>query len=220
MERDLEYNGDAFVSRLEALFREHENNKPEKDRKSITQQNLAELIGVDSTQISKWRSKKAKRYPTVETMYQIASAFNCSIDVLLGSSWEYKPNMSLKGFLMNIFSFYIDNYKIRHGGSSALHDIELKISHDKKEDETGVILSSGSLTFTDAAYIDELFPMHDFASAFNDCEKIIEMFGLEPKEYILDLIDKVLDTKLDQRYNKMNDERIFESIPYSQKFSV
>ena len=59
-------------------------NKYEKLRKSknLTQENLAEILGIKRENISKWENEVSE--PNRENLLKIADYFNVSIDFLLG----------------------------------------------------------------------------------------------------------------------------------------
>jgi transcriptional regulator with XRE-family HTH domain len=57
-------------------------------KKGITQDELANFLGVTKASVSKWETKQS--YPDILLLPQIASYFNISIDELLG----YEPEMS------------------------------------------------------------------------------------------------------------------------------
>ena len=68
----MKYDGDLFVDRLMKLATVKK------------QSDLAKIIGIDETKISKWRN--AKRYPQTETLIEISKSLNCSIDDIVGYS--------------------------------------------------------------------------------------------------------------------------------------
>lgn len=61
-----------FASIIKALRVQHK----------MTQQDLAEIVGLTPTGISYWESGKA--IPNVETLEKLASYFNVTVDYLLG----------------------------------------------------------------------------------------------------------------------------------------
>ena len=58
--------------------------------KNITQEELAEHMGVSKAAVSKW--EKQQSYPDISLLPQLASYFNISIDELMG----YQPQMSVE----------------------------------------------------------------------------------------------------------------------------
>ena len=58
--------------------------------KEITQQELADFIGVSKASVSKWETEQS--YPDITILPQLASFFNISIDNLIG----YEPQLSKK----------------------------------------------------------------------------------------------------------------------------
>lgn len=65
------YDGNLFVERLKEIA------------KVKKQSELAKIINIDETRISRWIT--AKNYPQVETLIDISQKLNCSIDSLIGS---------------------------------------------------------------------------------------------------------------------------------------
>lgn len=58
--------------------------------KGITQDKLAEYVGVSKASVSKWET--AQSYPDITLLPQLATYFNISIDELIG----YLPQMTKK----------------------------------------------------------------------------------------------------------------------------
>ena len=56
--------------------------------KGITQEKLAEYIGVSKASVSKWESRQS--YPDILLLPELAAYFNVSIDELLG----YSPQLT------------------------------------------------------------------------------------------------------------------------------
>lgn len=51
-------------------------------RKELTQQQLADRVGVDQSAVVRWEQGKAN--PTVENLVSMAGILECSVDALLG----------------------------------------------------------------------------------------------------------------------------------------
>ncbi|MCL2528656.1 MAG: helix-turn-helix domain-containing protein, partial [Defluviitaleaceae bacterium] len=69
--------------------------------KGITQEELANYIGVSSASVSKWETSQS--YPDILLLPQLAAYFNISIDELMG----YEPQMTKK----DIAKLYSKLYK-------------------------------------------------------------------------------------------------------------
>ena len=82
MKRD--YDGIEFINKLEKIWQEQENKKPKEARRKFKARILADDLGVDETQISKWQ--RGKQYPKVETLMNICKALGITLDYLLGYS--------------------------------------------------------------------------------------------------------------------------------------
>ncbi len=57
-------------------------------QKGLTQQALAEHVGISKPAVSKWESEQS--YPDIELLPVLASFFDCTVDELLG----YEPQLS------------------------------------------------------------------------------------------------------------------------------
>ncbi|MHC1772911.1 MAG: helix-turn-helix domain-containing protein [Flexilinea sp.] len=69
--------------------------------KGITQDELANYIGVSKASVSKWETGQS--YPDVTFLPQLAAYFNISIDDLM----DYKPQMTKR-----IFANFTTNYQL------------------------------------------------------------------------------------------------------------
>jgi transcriptional regulator with XRE-family HTH domain len=58
------------------------NMKVERARKSMSQEKLADLVGIQKIQISRYET--GMRTPRVETLIKIADALDISLDLLVG----------------------------------------------------------------------------------------------------------------------------------------
>ena len=59
-----------------------DNIASKRKEKGWTQTELAERVGVNQIQVSRWEN--GKHLPTIEQFVSIAAAFNCSLDELAG----------------------------------------------------------------------------------------------------------------------------------------
>lgn len=57
-------------------------------RKNITQEQLAEILGVSRQSVSRWEVDQA--FPETEKLIRLAGLFSCSIDFLLSEVLEGK----------------------------------------------------------------------------------------------------------------------------------
>ena len=60
---------------------ENVNIKHIREKKNFSQNQLADLVGVDRSAIAKWETGKAK--PTADNLLKLAEVLDCSIDELL-----------------------------------------------------------------------------------------------------------------------------------------
>lgn len=59
--------------------------------KNITQEQLAEILGVSRQSVSRWEMDQA--FPETEKLIRLAVLFSCSIDFLLGQALDIKKQM-------------------------------------------------------------------------------------------------------------------------------
>lgn len=91
------FNQDILKRNIKALLK----------NKDITQQQLADVIGMSQSNVSKALSKEEKKSFTVEQIYSIASHFGVSIDWLLGYKTAQQITMGPKAvgaFLAELLS--------------------------------------------------------------------------------------------------------------------
>lgn len=55
-----------------------------REERGMTQQNLADMLGVSQQAVAKWESEKEKAEPDSITMIKISNIFQVSLDYLLG----------------------------------------------------------------------------------------------------------------------------------------
>lgn len=53
-------------------------------QRNMSQRQLADAIGVDSTLISHWESEKEGRCPSIDNLISLSNIFGCSIEAVLG----------------------------------------------------------------------------------------------------------------------------------------
>lgn len=53
-------------------------------QRNMSQRQLANAIGVDSTLISHWESEKESRCPSIDNLISLSNIFGCSIEAVLG----------------------------------------------------------------------------------------------------------------------------------------
>lgn len=58
-----------------------EKLKEARSKKGVSQEELAEMVGVSRQSVSKWESKEC--YPKLETLMEVVSALEISMDWLL-----------------------------------------------------------------------------------------------------------------------------------------
>lgn len=77
-------------------------------RMNLTQQQLADMVGVSNKAISKW--ERGDGLPDIENLKRVSSIFNVSIDELVSSKSIIKKSTSLNIVLMFIFGLTIVLY--------------------------------------------------------------------------------------------------------------
>lgn len=83
---EIQYSGSEFIYSLQKKVNYLEFNEKIQElrkQKGLTQEELAEILFVSRTAISKWESGKG--YPNIDSLKAIAEFFNITIDELLSS---------------------------------------------------------------------------------------------------------------------------------------
>jgi transcriptional regulator with XRE-family HTH domain len=88
--------GMGFNEKLQGLRKE----------KGLSQEGLAELVGVSRQSVAKWESKKS--YPEVDKLVQLSNVFGVSIDKLLKNIEEECCNKEIKRSINGIDEKIID----------------------------------------------------------------------------------------------------------------
>lgn len=57
------------------------NIKEVRESRNMTQEELANLLGVNRTAVSMWETRQS--YPTVKKLIQMAEIFGCTVDELI-----------------------------------------------------------------------------------------------------------------------------------------
>lgn len=89
---------------------------------NLTQEQLAELLGVSRQAISKWESNAA--YPETEKLIRLAKLYNCSLDyLLLDKPWEQKQETVVQK--LDFSSLYIEKVSEKKIGNLPLWHINV-----------------------------------------------------------------------------------------------
>lgn len=93
----------------------HEKLKVLRKKKGLTQQQIADEIGVNRGSYSNW--EKGKREPNFEKLSMLACIFDVSIDFLLSEYLEISKEtyLKLKEEKKNLFSVRLKELRLRHG---------------------------------------------------------------------------------------------------------
>lgn len=87
------------------------NLKLLRNRKSISQQQLADIIGVSQQSINKYENHNVE--PDIETLIKIADYFNTSVDFLIGHTDIEHIIEKVKSYDLNEDEIdVIDNYRL------------------------------------------------------------------------------------------------------------
>ena len=95
----------------------HEKLKVLRKKKGLTQQQIADEIGVNRGSYSNW--EKGKREPSFENLSMLACIFDVSIDFLLSENLEISKEtyLKLKEEKKNLFSVRLKELRLQHGFS-------------------------------------------------------------------------------------------------------
>ncbi|MBQ9745555.1 MAG: helix-turn-helix transcriptional regulator [Clostridia bacterium] len=106
-----------------------ENIKRLRRNKNVTQEQIAEMLGVSVTAVSKW--ERGETYPDITMLFPLARYFGVSLDELMGYDeakekaeihalrMEYREIYKKNGekareFIENVYRRYPDNYFVMH----------------------------------------------------------------------------------------------------------
>lgn len=102
--------------------------------KGLSQESLAELVGVSRQSVAKWESKKS--YPEVDKLIQLSNVFGVSIDKLLKNIEEECCNKEIKksinGIDEKIIDFLCRAKKLTYAGGGNESQSSRPNSHDLK----------------------------------------------------------------------------------------
>ena len=121
------YNG-TVINYMEIKMKNYfsENLKKLRHTADITQEKLAEFIGVTPQTISKW--ERAETYPDIETLPVIANYFGVTIDELLGND-KIKTDIAYPT-IISVTHVYDDGYvDCKNDAYGELKHIRTIISH-------------------------------------------------------------------------------------------
>lgn len=95
----------------------HEKLKVLRKKKGLTQQQIADEIGVNRGSYSNWEN--GKREPNFENLSMLACIFDVSIDFLLSENLEISKEtyLKLKEEKKNLFSVRLKELRLQHGFS-------------------------------------------------------------------------------------------------------
>ncbi len=100
-----------------------------RQEKKITQEQLAEIIGVERSSIGKYESPNKPVVPSSDIIVRLAEYFNVSVDYLLGREEKPSEKMDdLSNKIIEMFS-HLDEEKQR----TALEYLEFLASRDNQD---------------------------------------------------------------------------------------
>ena len=144
-----------------------------------TQKQLSELIDVDENQISKWRT--GKRYPTIETLINIANIINCSIDDLVGINNNRFNNCDdIRHIIKSLFLFDYREYLKSKRGKTPAFDTDYYIYFDKLSFKNNSIIFSNK------------YDNKPFKELFYKYSALKQTFDILDDDQIILLIDKII----------------------------
>lgn len=88
-----------------------ENLKKLRQDRNLTQERLADFLGVSFQTISKW--ERGDNYPDITTLPEIASFFNVTVDKLLGVS-KTETELEIKEFIETYDNLFDNDKKNRN----------------------------------------------------------------------------------------------------------
>ena len=92
------------------LLKINETIKAKRKERDLTQEELANILGVTKAAVSKWET--AESYPDISMLPQIAQLFHITMDELFGYSLEYKPLKIVNEYTTGFALKDIENHTI------------------------------------------------------------------------------------------------------------
>ena len=92
------------------LLKINETIKAKRKERDLTQEELANILGVTKAAVSKWET--AESYPDISMLPQIAQLFHITMDELFGYSLEYKPLKIVNEYTTGFALKDIENHAI------------------------------------------------------------------------------------------------------------
>jgi len=90
-----------------------ENIRKLRQEREITQETLADFLGVTFQSVSRW--ERSKSYPDITLLPRIAQLFHITIDELFGYTLEYKPLKIVNEYHFGISLNNVDKEILNHG---------------------------------------------------------------------------------------------------------
>ena len=90
-----------------------ENIKAKRRERDLTQEELANMLGVSKAAVSKWENSES--YPDITLLPQIAQLFHITMDELFDYTLEYKPLKIINQYHFGISLEDVDKRILDHG---------------------------------------------------------------------------------------------------------
>ncbi len=90
-----------------------EKIKAKRKERELTQEELAEMLGVTKAAVSKWEN--AESYPDITMLPQIAQLFHITMDEMFGYTLEYKPLNIVNHYFFGLSLDNVDRAILDHG---------------------------------------------------------------------------------------------------------
>jgi len=90
-----------------------EKIKAKRRERELTQEELANILGVSKAAVSKWETEES--YPDITMLPQIAQLFNITMDELFGYKLEYKPLVIVNEYHFSLALDDFDKCILNHG---------------------------------------------------------------------------------------------------------
>ena len=90
-----------------------EKIKVKRRERDLTQEELANILGVSKAAVSKWETDES--YPDITLLTQIAQLFHITMDELFGYTLEYKPLKIVTEYSFGLSLDHVDRRLLDHG---------------------------------------------------------------------------------------------------------
>ena len=170
-----------------------EKIRAKRRERDLTQEELANILGVSKAAVSKWENEES--YPDITLLPQIAQLFHITMDELFDYTLEYKPLVVVNEYHFGLSFDDVDKRILDHGtakdcGIYKTQDSwEFRVHFVSTEDNfprvlqkhirPGVLVDGYSVRIVDGKVVDDDKPNKHYV-----CREKVWEYNLKDKKYI------------------------------------